>query len=304
MLGLPFWWHLASQSKGIGKIFSFVATVPIFVSFGRAGSRSGLLALVCLFVVMFFFVNVKQKAIMCVVAVLAIAAGMAFLPDYLRVRYVTIFKQADAGQLDERDRARLGADIGSSEGREMLLRQAIQMTLEHPIFGVGPGVFGETAWDERKKNEGIGGAMLVSHNTYTQFSSETGFPGLLCFLATLFLSIKYTLSAYRRKRETDVAIARGGLYLFASLIGMSAGIFFLSVGYGMLLAVLFGLASSLHSVAQAAPANVETRDGESLAGPPQPPAQEEPEAGIRARDNFRKGRRIRFGRFATRSSRP
>ncbi len=76
----------------------------------------------------------------------------------------------------------------------MLLRQSIQMTFEHPIFGVGPGVFAAASWDERKR-AGIGaGNAQVTHNTYTQISSETGIPGFFFFIATVFLSFKYTLS--------------------------------------------------------------------------------------------------------------
>ena len=59
----------------------------------------------------------------------------------------------------------------------MLLWQAIRMSMEHPIVGVGPGVFGDFAWDERKANLGVGGGLLVSHNTYTQFSAKRGYRG-------------------------------------------------------------------------------------------------------------------------------
>jgi O-antigen ligase len=299
VLGLPFWWHLASQSSAAGRIVCFVLTAPIFVSFARAGSRSALLALMTLFALMFLFVNLKQKALMCVVAVMALVAGAVFLPAYLRVRYTTIFTKHDTTQLTEQERGRIGGDIGSSEGREMLLWQAIQMTWEHPIVGIGPGVFGDVAWDERKASSGVGGGLLVSHNTYTQISSELGIPGFLCFIATLLLSIKYSLSDYRRNRELNPAIARSSLYTFVCLIGLSAGIFFLSVAYGMLLAVLFGLAASLHGTAELEAAKI----AEGIAAErPDPPATAEPRD--RARNNFLNGRRVRFGRFAGRATAP
>ncbi len=301
VLGLPFWWYLASQSGPVGKIVSFLLTTPIFISFARAGSRSALLALAALFAMMFLFVNLKQKALMCAVAVIALVAGIAFLPAYLKVRFTTVFARQDASQLNQEERARLGADIGSSESREMLLWQAIRMSLVHPIVGVGPGVFGDVAWDERKANLGVGGGLLVSHNTYTQFSSETGIPGFLCFVGTLLLSIKYALSDYRRNRERDPVIAQGSLYMFVCLIGLAAGIFFLSVGYGMLPAVLFGLAASLNMAASSEKSVEQTSLTQSE---PVLDAPRTLETRPKMQSNLLNGRRVRFGRFAGRGADP
>jgi O-antigen ligase len=298
VLGLPFWWYLASQSRAFGKIVCFALTVPIFVSFARAGSRSALVALLVLFAMMFLFVNVKQKALMIIVAVVGLAAGMAFLPSYLKVRFTTLFTTEEATQLTADERMRLGGDIESSETREMLLWQAIRMTWEHPIVGIGPGVFGDVAWNERKASSGVGGNLLVSHNTYTQMSSETGIPGFLCFTATLLLSIKYALSDYRRNREINPAVARSGLYMFVCLIGLAVGIFFLSVGYGMFLPVLFGLAATLHRTAGLEAGKIEDSITAQQVDLPDPAAAE-PRA--KTRNNLLNGRRVRFGRFAGRA---
>jgi O-antigen ligase len=235
---------------------------------------------------------------MAIVAVMAVAAGLVFLPSYLKVRFTTLFTKQDATQLTLKERMRLGGDIGSSETREMLLWQAIQMTGEHPIVGVGPGVFGDVAWGERKASSGVPGGLLVSHNTYTQMSSETGIPGFLCFMATLLLSIKYVLSDYRHNRGINPAIARSGLYMFVCLIGLAVGIFFLSVGYGMLLAVLFGLAASLHMTAGREAAKIQEAITTGHATLPDPRATAGPRA--KTRNNFLNGRRVRFGRFAGR----
>lgn len=300
VLGLPFWWHLASQSGTAGKIVCFALTTPIFVSFARAGSRSALLAFIALFAIMFLFVNLKLKALMCALGVVAVVAGMLFLPAYLRVRFTTLFTKHDTSQLTEEERSRLGGDIGSSEGREMLLWQAIQMTMGHPLVGVGPGVFGEVAWDERKASSGVGGGLLVSHNTYTQISSELGIPGFLCFITTLLLSIKYALSDYRRNRELNPPVARSSLYMFVCLIGLAAGIFFLSVGYSMLLAVLFGLTASLHTTAELEAARIEKGGTVEQAALPDPQAAPEPRD--RVQNNLLNGRRVRFGRLTGRGT--
>jgi len=301
VLGLPFWWYLVSQSGAMGKVFSFLLTAPILVSFARAGSRSGLLALMTLLALMFFFVNIKQKALMFALAVVALVTGIAFLPSYLKVRFTTLFAKHDPAHLTQEERERLGGDIGSSEGREMLLWQGIRMTGEHPVLGIGPGVFADVAWNERKELSGVGGGLLVSHNTYTQYSSELGIPGFLFFVTALFLSIKHALQDYRNTRERDPAFARGSLYVFVCFIGLTVGIFFLSVGYTMLLALMFGLGSSLHETIKSETAGLAAAAGQAprelLDGPILQPASR-PAEPLRARKNRLNGRRVRFGRFA------
>ena len=191
----------------------------------------------------------------------------------------------------------------------MLLWQAIRMTGQHPLLGVGPGVFGDVAWDERKADVGVGGGLLVTHNTYTQFSSELGIPGFLFFVVTLLLGIACALSDYRRNRERNPPVAQGSLYMFVCLIGLMAGIFFLSVGYGMLPAILFGLAASLHMAAESETAKIEIQTTAGQTGLPAPAelalnAPGAPESRSRTRENRVNGRRVRFGRFAGRGTTP
>jgi O-antigen ligase len=218
------------------------------------------------------------------------------------VRFTTVFAKRDATQLSQEERARLGGDIGSSEGREMLLWQAIGMTKEHPIVGVGPGIFADAAWDERKANSGVGGGLLVSHNTYTQLSSEIGIPGFLFFVIALFLCIKHALRDYRNTRGRHPPFASGSLYVFVCLIGLAVGIFFLSVGYSMLLAVLFALATSLHESIKLETVQVATAESHpDLLERPAPESADRPEAPRRrTRENRLNGRRVRLGRFAGR----
>ncbi|HEY1947246.1 MAG TPA: O-antigen ligase family protein, partial [Bryobacteraceae bacterium] len=248
VLGLPFWWYKATQSKLFGKALSLLAAAVILISFGRAGSRAGLVALGIMVLTILFFSGIKQKIAISVLAVIALVASMAFLPGYIRARFITIFQQHADADLDAQSRARLNADIDSSEGRQRLLQQSIRMTFEHPLFGVGPGVFREVAWDERKARQEAAGQMLVSHNTYTQISSETGIPGFVFFMGAFLTSVQYSLSDFRRLKRTNVLLSRASLYTFSSLVALGFGIFFLSIGYSFVLTAMFGLAASLHIV--------------------------------------------------------
>ena len=137
----------------------------------------------------------------------------------------------------------------------MLLIQSIRMTFEHPVFGVGPGVFSYAGWDERNKSGTSAGIAQVTHNTYTQISSETGIPGFILFAITLFLAVKFTWAEYRA--AADPELAKKARYLFETFVALSIGIFFLSVGYTYTVAVMFALAVSLRNIAEAARAGSE-----------------------------------------------
>ena len=251
VVGLPFWWYKANAATGAKKVFLLLCTVPLFMTLARTGSRSGLFALAALLFVTFLLGQGARKILIAIgTVVLVIAAGF-FLPDYLKARYFTIFSPAEDVQLDIKGQKHLQSDISSSEGRKALLIQSIRMTFEHPLFGVGPGVFSFASWDERKASGRTAGLAQVTHNTYTQISSETGFPGFILFGITLFLSIRYTLADYRAAKRTDVELAKKARYLLESFAGLSVGIFFLSIGYSHTLAVMFAFAVSLRNVAQA-----------------------------------------------------
>ena len=65
------------------------------------------------------------------------------------------------------------------------------------VFGVGPGQFPMQNWEEFKRR-GIHIYAQVTHNSYTQVSSETGIPGLIFFLITLLFAI-FQLGVIRRQ---------------------------------------------------------------------------------------------------------
>ena len=248
VVGLPFWWLKASRAEGFKKIFFLLCTLPIYPAFARAGSRSGMLAMAVLLTATFLFADGGRKILIMVLAVVGIVGAAALLPSYLKVRYLTFF--SDSANLDANTRERLGADIQSSEGRKALLIQSINLTFQHPVLGVGPGVFYIVGYEQRKAQGQHGGAAYVTHNTYTQISSETGLPGFILFLSTVVLCFRYTLQDYRRLKKVDLEFAKHGRYMVSSMAALSLGIFFLSVGYTYILSITFALALSLHMLVE------------------------------------------------------
>ena len=68
---------------------------------------------------------------------------------------------------------------GSAQQREQLFWRSVEVTKEHPLFGVGPGNF-----------QVISGDWHVTHNSFTQMSSEGGVPALIFYLLILWTGFK------------------------------------------------------------------------------------------------------------------
>ncbi|HZS57135.1 MAG TPA: O-antigen ligase family protein, partial [Bryobacteraceae bacterium] len=215
VVGLPFWWDKANLATGARKVYCLLCTIPIFVSFMKTGSRSGLFTLLMLVFVTFILASISRKMLIAAGAAVLVLASIFLLPDYIKARYQTIFSPADVASLSAGDARHLNSDIASSEERKALLTQSIEMTFKNPIFGVGPGVFSYASWDERKATSGIGGIAQVTHNTYTQISSETGIPGFILFFVVMVMVLKASFSGYRSLRDTDPLFASSGRYLFS-----------------------------------------------------------------------------------------
>jgi O-antigen ligase len=106
----------------------------------------------------------------------------------------------------------------STEQRKELFIRSLEVTLQHPLFGVGPGNFVI-----------LSGAWLASHNAYTQMSSEGGVPALILYMLILwraFVNVKWIKG--RASGRGNQMLASG---LCASLCAFLVGSFFASVAY-------------------------------------------------------------------------
>jgi len=78
LIGAPFLWVKASYASGFRKVFFLGCSGIVFVSFAKAGSRGGLLALGAMLCVMMIVSTMKQRVLICVVACIAAAAATAY----------------------------------------------------------------------------------------------------------------------------------------------------------------------------------------------------------------------------------
>jgi O-antigen ligase len=251
LLALPLWVAMAAQaSTALGRILAVLCSIPVLIAFLRTGSRGAGFGLAATLVIAFLLASVRKKVIL-LFGVMALAGiSVLALPNYILARYLTVFSAQSVASEDlseEEARQLYAADIGSSQARLGLLKDSIAMTLENPVFGVGLGQFPLQNW-KHKKLEGkptANFAAVVTHNVYTQFSSEAGIPALILFVALLYLCFR--TSGKVAKLAPGLTSAAQGLGL--SVVALAACGFFLAVAYSQMFYIMGGITARLYMLA-------------------------------------------------------
>ncbi len=253
---LPFLAYIVLE----GKKSWLIKGTAVFLAFSglyfaaRSASRGGLIAFasVCAFVMLRGRLN--QRILFSAAALLLVVIGVATLPSAVLVRYATLF----GGSANSDQEA-----VDSQRARTYLLKSSIGYTLEHPIFGVGPGEFSDVEGGEAHAR-GQRGAWQVTHNAYTQASSEAGIPALFFVLAGIISTFLGLNRIYREAKDARRDITAAAYCLQISLIGFSVAIIFLALVYTMYLPALAGLTVALQNVwkterARLKPAQIQPR---------------------------------------------
>jgi O-Antigen ligase len=222
-------------SKGAAwRVFWSLSLVFMIYAVIATYSRSGLIALVITCIICFWEFMVKGRytylaAAALLIGILGLGAVFA-TPSYL-IRVESIFLGNIQGSQDK----------GSLEARKQLLVDSLKITMQHPLFGVGPGSF-----------QAVSGTWQPSHNTYTGLSSEAGLPALVLFTAVMGLSLRKT----KKLRKLPGYQADENIRLWTSALraGMAAymvGAFFATTEYTLFEYFIVGYICVLYKIASA-----------------------------------------------------
>jgi len=167
----------------------------------------------------------------------------------MRLRYTTYFGEVDPTEL-QTDKERYST-IGSTEARMRLLKDSLRITAAHPLSGVGPGNF-PVEQDKLAQARGEKSMWHVTHNTYTELSSEMGIPGLLLYMWMIVLAFKSLNAIIRVKERTPVwrELRLMALTLRAAFWAFLVVAFFASLAYNTDVPILVGIATALGFMAQ------------------------------------------------------
>jgi O-antigen ligase len=209
---------------------AILVVLPVMCLAGaKTGSRGGLIGAMVVLAVLFFQSSAGGKFRMVLACSVVAVVAITMLPGRILNRYLSILGSSSAEQQLS------SAETGSVEGRRYLLTQSLYVTAQHPLFGVGLGMF-MNAEDTIARSAGmVHGSWHETHNMYTQVSSEAGLPAAIFFIGAFLYGFKNLNSVCRAaKRSRDPVIQDAGTLAFwmrLALVGLASTGFFLSVAY-------------------------------------------------------------------------
>ncbi len=215
---------LASRSK-IMRIVYFVAAGLFIAANTITFSRGGFLGLVACSSVLVWKLGRRNRANVTIASLVGGGLFILLAPGNYGLRILSIFGLA----VDP---------VGSSDQRKELLIRSIVVTLRNP-WGIGIGNFPI-----------VGIHNLVTHNAFTQVSSELGLLGLAAYLIFLISPFR-KLGAIERtlfaKQEQDwfYYMAIG---LQASIVGYMVSSFFAAVAYNWFVYYLIAYAVAFRRI--------------------------------------------------------
>jgi len=197
-------------------------------------SRSGFVAIVVavIFSLLEFGVRNKRHYLLGVAAFCALALVIVGPQSY-----------------GDRIRSLVSNDVqvyGDAKGpRAELLVKSLVITAQRPLFGVGPSNFASYS-----------GLWRVTHNTYTELSSECGIPALILFLLIIrqcFKNLARTRATALYEANPDIRMYTSALWVgFASYL---VGAAFASTAYQLFPYFMVGYTTALYRLASEKPAS-------------------------------------------------
>jgi hypothetical protein len=206
----------------------------------RTGSRGALVATGVAALIFLLRATPRQRIATLILVPAALAAGLAFLPDETFRRLLSFSASEDSVE----------EALQSSRTREYLLRKSIEYTFQNPLFGVGVGQF-SIVEGTLAVQAGMRGSWHVTHNSYTQVSSEAGIPALILFVAGIVCTLIVVNNVSLRARaagHTEIQLAAN--WMLTGYAAFYVAVIFLSLAYGFYFPTISGLAIALHYTAE------------------------------------------------------
>ena len=242
---------------GKGPQLVFKAGLPVGLFYVlKTGSRANMLTVILIMAIGFFLLPAKQKIMMVMLAIVVPVVIVPFLPNETRSRLGSFFSPSeDAADAQQAELNRYAVD--STNARLDLQLNAIKLTGENFLLGIGAQNFMDAVDEMTKKHGGTKSGWQVAHNSYLQISAETGIPGLIFYAWNIILCIAMNVRAVKRYRVSKDPKTTNTLFLISfGLLAASCvyafGILFSSMPFDFHLAMLIGLTASMDFATQKA----------------------------------------------------
>src|SRR5262249_21977419 len=147
LMGLPFWVLMARNPRRtpFRKVIPLIFTIIVLIVLAKTGSRGAFLTFCVLYLIVFWNASVGGKLSLAITAVAIAGLAYQFLPRSVIKRYVTVSSQSEYEPLNQVEiggnNALQASAVESAVNRVEMLKESLRLTVSHPIFGVGPGMF-------------------------------------------------------------------------------------------------------------------------------------------------------------------
>lgn len=241
--------HCLGQSTTKGRVFAAIATLLSAAGCALAFSRGTAVAFVLLLALMGLMGQLRFRHLLFLIlgaALLLLAAPQyrTRLASIHSLLNVTIAGHTPEGELD-----------GATRGRLTVMVAAARVAADHPLLGVGPGMF--NYYSREYGNDGGMRALegtREAHSLYLELAAEHGLPGLICFLVMAGVSLHQLAKMRLAWQGTDPQLsywAAGFLLAIASYLATGLFLHFSYARYFWLILAL-GDATSVQGRREAA----------------------------------------------------
>ena len=247
LMCLPFVAYVILDKKRVAFVrLGFVGIFGmLLLTVMKTGSRASIVVIPLMLAMVFFKTSAANKAKLLVCCLVLICLIPIVVPKDLLARYKTIFISDLSSNLSDN----AASAVMSTNARKQLVKNAIVMTIQHPIFGVGMGNFSFQS-AELEVAKGKVPLWYTCHDIYLLVSSETGLAGLMLFLATIIFTAKILLRLEKTARNVPdlEGVSQMAFCILLSLIAYAACGIFNTNAYTMQMPALAGLAVALDRI--------------------------------------------------------
>jgi len=251
------------EKKNLMRLLAAVMTGLIAMGAALAYSRGAAVGFVLMLLIMVFMRYIKIWQVGIIVVLLAVV--LAAVPTYA-TRLTSL--QTLAASFSDDSAGVAGAD-GATLSRLTEMGAAGLVFLDHPIIGVGPGLF---PLYYQGYSELIGLRTLnedrQAHDLYVSIAAETGGLGLACFIAIIYIALRGLARARKRWLQEEPEIANmATAYMLSIVTYLTTGIFlhFAFIRYFWL---MMALAAAVMYIAEQRALADQKSSQEELALPP------------------------------------
>ncbi|MCI0395965.1 MAG: O-antigen ligase family protein [Chloroflexi bacterium] len=240
-LGLfRFWGERSLLLRLLALLVTAVIGVGVILTFSRGVAVGFLLLLV----IIAFMRLIKPYQIIAVLLVAFLL--LALLPQY-GTRLASL--QSLLALFSDED----SLEDGSIEGRTTEMLAAALVFADHPLIGVGPGMFKYYSTEYGNRiNPGILEGTREAHSLYLGVAADNGFLGLVSFLAIVTVTLFNLLRARRQLARSRPELANlAGTFALAIVAYLTTGLF-LHLSYARYFWLMMALAGAAGAIARAA----------------------------------------------------